>query len=119
MKYVKSRTVLPILIGIIIGVTLFWVGYAEDAPGMCLIGLAAAFLLIMRGVHNTGAVRKGLLTPIILFCFGVGGIFLSVVLLLDGEFEDSPELALIGIAFGIVLIVTGAFRLKKVRGERS
>lgn len=34
-------------------------------------------------------------------------ILLSVVLLLDGEFNDSPWMALIGIALGVILIILG------------
>lgn len=62
-------------------------------------------------------IKKGLLAPIILFCFGAGGIFLSVVLLLDGEFEELPGMAIIGVVLGVVLIVIGAIRLRKAKAR--
>lgn len=114
-KFVKPATLLPILIGVAVGALLFILGDADDAPGLSLIGLVVAFLLIMWGIYNAGAIKKGLLAPILLFCFGAGGILLSVALLLDGEFEESPGMALIGIALGVVLIVIGTIRLRKAK----
>ncbi len=114
-KFLKPAVLLPILIGAAVGIWLFVLGAVADAPGLSLIGLTAAFLLIMWGIRNAGMIKKGFFLPILLFCFGAGGIVLSVVLLLDGEFEDSPGLALIGIALGIALIIAGAIRLRKVK----
>lgn len=118
-KFVKPATLLPILIGIAVGALLFTLGYADDAPGLCLIGLVVAFLLIMFGVYNTGVIKKGLLAPFILFCFGAGGIILSIALLLDGEFEDKPWIAAIGVAIGVVLIVIGTIRLRKAKARKK
>jgi len=53
------------LIGGIAGMVLFILGVAGDAPGLSLIGLIIAFLLIMWGVNNTGVIKKGLISPII------------------------------------------------------
>ena len=117
-KFVKPTIMLPILMGVVVGVVLFMLGDADDAPGLSLMGLVAAFLLIMWGVYNTGVIRKGFLTSIILLCFGAGGVLLSVVLLLDGEFEESPGIALIGVALGIILIAIGAIPLRKIRQKR-
>lgn len=114
-KIVKPAILLPIIIGVIIGILLFILGNMEDAPGLSLIGFVAAFLLIIWGIYNTGVIKKGFLVPILLFCFGASGILLSVVLLFDGEFEESPGLALIGVALGIILIVIGAIRVRKVK----
>ncbi len=116
-KWLDFPTLLPILAGILVGAVLFYLGDASDAPGLSLLGLTAAFLLIMWGVHNTGVIEEGFLAPILWFCFGAGGILLSIVLLLDGEFEESPGLALIGIALGVVFIVIGALKLRKTRGR--
>ena len=118
-KLTKLATLLPILIGIAVGTVLFIFGYSEDAPGMCLVGLSVAFVLIMWGVYNAGMIKKGFLAPILLFCFGAGGIILSIVLLLDGEFENSPWLALVGVALGIALISTGAMRLRQVNTKNK
>lgn len=111
----KPATFLPILIGIAIGTVLFIIGYSEDAPGMCLVGISIAFVLIMWGIYNGGMIKKGFLVPLLFFCFGAGGIVLSIVLLLDGELENSPWLALVGIALGAALIIIGAVRLRKTK----
>lgn len=115
MKKLMTPTVLlPILIGIVIGALLFSVGASEDAPGLCLIGLSVAFVLIMWGLTKAGLIKNGFLAPILLLCFGVGGVVLSIVLLLDGEFGDSPGFAIIGIGVGFLLLTMGVIRLKKV-----
>ena len=116
-KFTKPGTLLPVLIGVAVGIVLFMLGDASDAPGLSVIGLAAAFLLMMWGVYNSGVLRKSFLLPILLMCFGAGGILLSVALLLDGEFEKSPGLALIGAAIGFALLAVGALRLRKARGK--
>lgn len=114
-KFAKPMTLLPILIGAAVGAILFMLGDADDAPGLILVGLAVGFLLIMCGVYNTGAIKKGFLAPILMLCFGVGGILFSVILLLDGEFEESPGIALIGVALGAILIAIGMIRLRKAQ----
>lgn len=112
----KPKAILPIVIGLVVGAALFIIGNAEDAPGMCVIGLSVAFVLSMWGIYNAGIIKKGFLAPIYLLCFGAGGIVLSVVLLIDGEFGESPGMAAIGIVLGVVLVVAGAIRLKTARG---
>lgn len=114
-KLLKPATILPILIGLVIGAVLFWIGSSEDAPGMCVIGLSVAFVLCMWGMYNTGIIKKEFLAPIYLFCFGAGGILLSIVLLLDGEFGESPWVAAVGVILGSVLVLLGAWRLRKAR----
>lgn len=118
-KLLKTATLIPICVGVIIGALLFTVGYFEDAPGMCLLGLSATFVLSMWGLSNAGAIKKGFLAPILLLCFGAGGILLSIVLLLDGEFEELPGLAFVGVALGAILIIIGTIRLRKVKGKKS
>lgn len=112
-QLLKPVTLLPILIGVATGAMLFWIGYAEDAPGMCVLGLAIAFVLILLGIRNAGIVKKEYFLPIILLCFGLGGIVLSIVLLLDGEFGESPGLAAIGIALGVAMICMAILLLRK------
>ena len=116
-KFAKPETLLPVLSGVVVGIVLFLLGDAGDAPGLSLIGLVAAFLLIMWGVYNSGVLKKSFLLPILLMCFGAGGILLFVTLLLDRELENSPGMALIGVATGFVLLVVGAMRLRKVQGK--
>lgn len=114
-KLLRPAALLPAVTGIAAGAVLFAVGYAEDAPGLCLIGLSAAFVLILWGLRNAGVIRRGFLAPILLLSFGAGAILLTTVLLLDGEFGTSPGLSLIGFALGTALIALGAHRLRKVR----
>lgn len=114
-RFIQPTTLLPIVIGVAVGVVLFMLGDADDAPGLSLIGFIAAFLLIMWGIYNTGVMKKGFLAPTLLLCFGAGGAILSLVLLLDGEFEESPGMALIGVALGVVLIVMGIIRWRKAK----
>lgn len=116
-KFAKPVTLLPILIGVAVGALLYMLGDADDAPGLSLVGLVAAFLLIMWGVYNAGVIKKGFLAPILLLCFGAGGILLSVVLLLDGEFEETPGIAFIGAALGVALIVIGTIRFRKAKAR--
>lgn len=114
-RFVKPSALLPILIGVAVGFLLSILGDADDAPGLSLIGLIAGFLLIMWGIHNTGVIKKGYPMPILLLCFGVGGILFSVVLLLDGEFGKAPGIVLVGVALGLILLVIGMIRLRKVK----
>jgi len=69
-NYLKLSVVLPVVIGIITGAALPLLGAADDAPGLSLIGIVAAFLLMMWGVYNTGLVKRSLLVSIALICFG-------------------------------------------------
>lgn len=112
-QFLKHSTLLLILIGMAAGAAMCWVGIAEDAPGMCVLGLATAFVLILLGIRNAGMVKKQHFLPIILFCFGLGAVVLSIVLLLDGEFGESPGFALIGVALGIAMICTAIALLRK------
>lgn len=110
-RFLKLSVIIPILIGAFIGSVLFAVGEAEDAPGLCLIGIVSAFLLTVFALYNAGVIRKKFIFPGMLFCFGGGGSVMSLILLLDGEFEDKPYLGVIGIIIGAVLAVIGAVKL--------
>ncbi len=112
-KYIKPAVVFPALLGSVVAALLLTLGHADDAPGLGGIGLVAGFLLTMRGVHNAGIVRKGFFLPVILLCFGAGGVVFSAVLQLDGELEEWPFFAPFGIAFGVALIFIGAVKLRK------
>ena len=56
-NYKKISVILPIIGGLLISAVLFILGAMDDAPGLCLIGLVAAFLLIVLGVYNANAVK--------------------------------------------------------------
>ncbi len=118
-RFARLSVLLPAVIGLVTGSVLFWLGSMDDAPGLSLLGLALAFSLIMWGLYNAGVIKKGFLVPIFLVSFGAGGIFVSVLLLLDGEFEDNPGMALIGVALGVVLICFGAIMTRKRLGKRK
>ena len=49
-KFIKLKTLLPILIGVTLGISLFILGDADDAPGLSFIGLVVEFILIMWGI---------------------------------------------------------------------
>jgi hypothetical protein len=113
MNFTKISVLLPIIGGILVGAAFFALGYTQDAPGACAIGIALAFGFIMLGVRNTGVIKRGFLTPILLFCYAVGGIFLDFVLLFDHEFEDKPWLVFVGLALGAVMIAVGVVMLRR------
>lgn len=113
----KPKVILPIIAGLLIGAAFFAVGYSEDAPGMCVLGISAAFLLILVGIHGTGKVKAKILASIAFLCFGAGSVFLSVVLLQGGEFEDKPWIAAIGAAIGIALLTAGVRKFRKTKEQ--
>ena len=115
-RFAKPSTLLPIVIGLIIGAVLFRLGDMDNAPGLSLIGLVIAFFLIMWGIYNAGVIKKGLLVPIMLLSFGAGAIFVSVLFLIDGEFEDNPGMVLVGAALSLVLICAGTVMAQKRHG---
>jgi hypothetical protein len=116
-KFFKLSVLSPIISGIVFGGLLFAFGASDevDAPGICAIGLSVGFLLIMLGVNKTGIIRKGFLAPILLFCFSVFVIFLDSAILLDGEFEDKPQLSLIGYGGGVIMLIAGIMRMRKLK----
>ena len=112
-KIFKLSVILPVVIGIIIGTALFLLGEADEAPGLCLIGIIIAFLLIMLGAYKAGIVNKGQIAFILPLCFGMGAVILSIVLQLDGELTETPFVFYIGLLTGAVLICIGVINLIK------
>ncbi len=110
-KFLKLKVIVPVGLGILIGGMLFAFGAFEDAPGMCAIGLSVGFILIMLGINNTCIIKKGWLIPILLFCFAVFIAILNTSILLDGEFEDSPWLSVIGYSIAAIFIIIGVIRV--------
>ncbi|GHU80266.1 hypothetical protein FACS1894191_5120 [Clostridia bacterium] len=118
IRFARTSVLLPIVIGLVLGAAFFWLGLSEDAPGACAVGLALAFALVMLGIRNAGVIKKGLLAPALLFCYALGGVILNTALILDGEFEEYPNMAYIGFMLGGAMLAVGAFllyRRKKVR----
>lgn len=114
-RLLKVNVMLPILLGSVIGLVLFFLGNAEDAPGLSFIGLAAAFLLIMRGLYHAKVIKTGYHMPMVFLVFGVIGILFPIILFLDGEIEWLSITTLIGNVMGIALLVAALIRIKKVR----
>ena len=48
-------------------------------------------------------------------CFGMGGLVMSVVLQLDGEFAETPGLFITGLLLGSALVCVGSSMLIKSR----
>lgn len=111
-KGLKPAVWLMMLTGVLIGGILFAFGAYDDAPGVCAIGLSVGFILIMLGINKTGVIKRGLLTPILLFVFGVFVALLTTSILLDGEFESRPWLSLIGYALAVILLLIGVLRIR-------
>lgn len=109
------KSILPIMLGIIVGIVMFILGNADDAPGLSFIGLITAFLLIMRGIYHSKIISNGYHIPIILLIFGVIGIIFPIILFLDGELNGLSIVVFIGNIIGIALIITALIRIKKVR----
>lgn len=114
-KIFKPKVILPIIIGIIIGGSLFALGEHDDAPGMCAIGLSVGFILIMLGINKMGIIKKGLLAPIMLFFFAAFITLITTSILLDGEFGDKPWHSAFGFAVAIVLSIVGILRMRLFR----
>ena len=114
---IMPAAIIPMLTEVIVGTLLFILGVADDAPGLSLLGLAVAFLLITRGIYKTGMITNGVISPIIAIYFGLGGLLFSVILLFDGEFGGLPWLAIVGVALGIGSVLIGVSKLCKLRAE--
>lgn len=114
-NFLKLKVILPILVGLVIGYTLFTLGDADDSPGLSFIGLAAAFLLFMRGIYHTGLIRKGCHIPIILSVFGTVSLCFPVILYLDGEIQGLSVVTFVGIITGIACLSSAAPLFKKHR----
>jgi hypothetical protein len=116
-KFLKLKVIALAGVGILIGGILFTYGIFDDAPGMCAIGLSVGFILIMLGINKSGIIRKGWLTPILLFCFAVFIGILTTSILLDGEFEDKPWLSAIGYSITAIFIIVGVIRTKYLQKQ--
>ena len=107
----RPKVLLSMLSGAVIGGVLFALGDADDAPGLSFIGLAAAFLLIMRGVYHTDLLPRGLHLPIVLAVFGLTALAFPFILYLDGEIRLLSPVSLIGWPVGLMLTVSAYFGL--------
>jgi hypothetical protein len=91
-QYIKPNTLLPIFFGIIISLTLIFIGDLDDAPGLSAIGLILGTGLIFMGISNINKVNKKVKTNFILPLFyGILGIIAVFILFFDDEFKDFPH----------------------------
>jgi uncharacterized membrane protein len=109
----KPMIILPIILGLVIGGLLFAFGEQEDAPGLCAIGIAAGFILIMIGINRTGMIKKGLLLPILLFFFAVFIASITTSIMLDGELGDKPWYSVFVYVAAFILLLLGLLRLQR------
>ena len=82
-NFLRFKVISLILLGIVIGITLFILGDIDDAPGLSFIGIIVSFLLIMRGIYYSKIIQNGYHIPIILFVFGMMSIILPIILIID------------------------------------
>jgi hypothetical protein len=109
-RFFKLSVLLPVFGGVVTGGLLFLFGAIDDAPGICAIGLSIGFFFAMLGINNSGIIKKGLLAPILFFCYGVFVVVLTTAILFDGEFGNKPWLSAIGYVIAAVLILEGIRR---------
>ena len=109
-RYLNFSVLMPIISGIIIGAALFVLGAMEDAPGLSLIGIIIAFLLILWGVCKAGIISKGQYMNIVPLFFGVIFLVMSVVLKFDGELDEAPDSFFIGLLIGAALLGFGIYK---------
>lgn len=112
-RFTKPSVLLPIILGMIVGIALVILGGMVDPPGLRGMGITIGLCLVTWGIYNTGIIKKGMGLSVILLCFGVGGILFSIILLIEGEFEELPGIAFIGVAFGLTLIGTGIIMIRR------
>lgn len=106
-----------ILLGILLGSILFRLGDLDDAPGLSFLGLIIAFMLIMRGIYHGQIIRRGYHMPIIFFVFGLCGLLLPIVLILDGEIEVISTSSILGNTLGIVCLGVSWIKVKKAKKQ--
>jgi heme/copper-type cytochrome/quinol oxidase subunit 4 len=112
----KPHIYLPILFGVSIGAVLYALGENDDAPGLALIGFVLAIVLIFVGVYNAvSSLKKNLVVALACFCLSLSGIITTVVLYLDGEFNDTPGYMIFA---GIIIIGLILVGIKSLRGKK-
>ena len=109
----QPKVLVFFVLGALIGGILFSLGNADDAPGLSLIGLTAAFLLMMRGIYHAKILRQGCHIPLVLVIYGVFGLTFPFVLFFDGEIRFFSPVTLISFAAGAAMLAIAVRRLRK------
>ena len=111
-SFAKPGVLIPVIVGIIIGAGLFFLGEADDAPGLCLTGLVLGSALIFFGIFGVKRIREkidpGIAAPLF-YC--VSGIILGIVLEFDGEISAIQRIIIISAMIGMALISIGTVML--------
>ena len=118
-KFFKPKIVLLIVLGTIIGGLLFAFGECDDAPGMSAIGISVGFVLILLGINETGVIKKGLLSPIMLLFFAAFIALITTSILIDGEFGDKPWHSFFGYVPASVMLLIGLLKIRIFRKLKS
>lgn len=104
----KPRVWLPAFSGMLIGLVLFALGENDDAPGLVLIGFITAIILVFWGIYNAASgVKKRLIPAVLCFLLSAFGILWSIVLAIEGEFNDSPGILIFAGLICIGLLIVG------------
>lgn len=109
------RVLLLMLCGAVIGGVLFTLGDANDAPGLSFLGLAAAFLLVMRAIYHARILPRGLHLPLVLLVFGAVALAFPFILFWDGEIRLFSPVSLVSWSAGAVFVILAAVRLRRRR----
>ena len=104
-----------IILGVIVAVALFAFGEVDDAPGMCAIGLSAGYIMAMNGLVMLGVIAKDKLAQILLLSFAAFIAVLTTMILLDGEFGDTPGFSAVGYGISAVLLIAGVLVIRARR----
>jgi hypothetical protein len=117
-KYFKPNIILPVFVGIIVGVIFLFNRRLDDIPGLPFVFAILCFCSIFFGVNNAnrvnGKIKPKVIVPLLFGILGILGVF---ILHYKEEFEDSPGVFLIIGALCIGLIFIGIFNIKKIRGR--
>jgi hypothetical protein len=115
-EIVKPKIVLPIFIGIIVGVVFIFVREIDDIPLLPLALVILCFGLFFYGVKNINKVNNKIKPKVIVpLLFGIFGVIYAFILLNKGEFEDSPGVSVLMCAICIGLLFFGIFNIKQIR----
>ncbi len=105
------KNIIFIILGIIIGVTLFILGNKDDSPGLSFIGIFLSFLIILKQI----LIQKKYYIPIVLIFLGFILTIFPLVLFLDKEINSySINMFLINI-IGISFIILAIKKIKKLK----
>ena len=117
MRAALNRKVwLPVMIGILIAVVLFIVGENDDAPGLGIIGITSAIVVFFYGLYNFVSYgQKSWIMAIMLILLSVLVTVFIIVLALDGEFVDSPGIAVFMAMIATALLGVGLKSVNNIR----